>query len=246
MVSDLFGFTIQPNKAIVGQNAFRHSSGIHQDAFLKERTTFEIMEPESVGWRGEALVLGKLSGRAGLKARLQDIGYNLDDQELAELFPKYKELADQKREVMDRDLEALMAEQHRFADTEHQYQLAGIRVVCGDQESPAATVTLTVPDGGTKTVTAEGTGPVDAVCKAVDEILGRPINLTEFSVSAVTEGIDAIGEVTMRVEDDDGHVYAGRGGDTDIIVASAKAYVNAINRMLVLSSSRPGGPTAGQ
>ncbi|MDA1257405.1 MAG: 2-isopropylmalate synthase [Chloroflexi bacterium] len=238
MVADLFGFAIQPNKAIVGQNAFRHGSGIHQDAYIKERTTFEIMEPDSVGWRGEALVLGKLSGRAGLRSRLKDLGFELSDQDLADLFPVYKELADQKREVTDFDLQSLMSEQHRFSDTDGQYRYESVRVECGDMVTPTATITVRLPDGESRTVTSQGTGPVDAVCKAVDEIVGHACNLTEFAVASVTDGIDAIGEVTIRVEDADGHIYAGRGGDNDIIVASAKAYINAINRMLVLSPAR--------
>ena len=234
MVADLFGFAIQPNKAIVGQNAFRHGSGIHQDAYLKERTTFEIMEPKSVGWRGEAIVMGKLSGRAGLRSRLGDLGYELSDAELADLFPRYKDLADTKREVTDFDLQALMSEQHRFSETDQQYRFKGVKVEAGDMVTPSATVTVGLPNGESKTVTAQGTGPVDAVCKAVDQIVEQKCNLREFAVASVTDGIDAIGEVTIRVEDTKGHIYAGRGGDTDIIVASAKAYINAINRMGVL------------
>lgn len=235
LVSNIFGFPVQMNKAIVGGNAFRHSSGIHQDGFLKERTTFEIMEPKSVGWRGEAVILSKLSGRAGLRARLNELGYTLNDQELNNVFVAFKELGDQKSEVTDRDLEALMSEQQRRSDVERAYRLEKVKVVCGDEETPTATITLGCPDGTSRTETAEGTGPVDAVCKAVDRILEMPINLTEFSVSSVTEGIDALGEVTMRVEADDGRVYAGRGSSTDIIVASATAYVNAINRMLAMA-----------
>ena len=144
-------------------------------------------------------------------------------------------LADQKSEVTDRDLEAIMSEQQRFADVERLYRLDKVSVTCGDQETPQATISLLCPDGAAKTETAKGTGPVDAVCKAVDRILGMPINLTEFAVSSVTEGIDALGEVTMRVEADDGRVYSGRGSSTDIIVASARAYVNAVNRMLAMS-----------
>jgi 2-isopropylmalate synthase len=240
LVADLFGFAIQPNKAIVGQNAFRHGSGIHQDAYIKERTTFEIMEPDSVGWRGEAIVMGKLSGRAGLRSRLGDLGFELSDEELTDLFPKYKILADQKREVTDFDLQALMSEQHRFSDTDLQYRFEGVKVECGDMTTPVATVTITLPDGEAKTVTSEGTGPVDAVCKAIDQIVEQQCNLTEFAVASVTDGIDAIGEVTIRVEDEAGHIYAGRGGDTDIIVASAKAYINAINRMGVLGPDQTG------
>ena len=235
MVSSIFGFPIQANKAIVGQNAFRHSSGIHQDAFLKERTTFEIMEPESVGWRGQALVLGKLSGRAGLRARLRELGYDLTDEELTDVFVTFKDLADTKREITDMDLEALMSEQHRMVDTDRMYKVGTIHVVCGNDTSPEARVTLECPDGESRTVEARGTGPVDAVCKAIDEVVGLDIELTEFAVTAVTEGIDSLGEVTIRVAKN-GSVYSGRGSDSDIVVASAKAYVNAINRLLAIGA----------
>ncbi|MCH7970712.1 MAG: 2-isopropylmalate synthase [Chloroflexi bacterium] len=235
MVSSIFGFPIQANKAIVGQNAFRHSSGIHQDAFLKERTTFEIMEPESVGWRGQALVLGKLSGRAGLRARLHELGYDLTDEELTDVFVTFKDLADTKREITDMDLEALMSEQHRMVDTDRMYKVGTIHVVCGNDTLPEARVTLECPDGETRTVEARGTGPVDAVCKAIDDVVGLDIELTEFAVTAVTEGIDSLGEVTIRVAKN-GSVYSGRGSDSDIVVASAKAYVNAINRLLAIGA----------
>jgi len=233
MVSSIFGFPVQANKAIVGQNAFRHSSGIHQDAFLKERTTFEIMEPDTVGWRGQALVLGKLSGRAGLRARLHELNYTLTDDELADIFVTFKDLAETKREITDMDLEALMSEQHRLVDTDRTYKVGTVHVVCGNDTSPEATVTLDCPDGESRTVEAHGTGPVDAVCKAIDDVVGLDIELTEFAVTAVTEGIDALGEVTIRVAKD-GSVYSGRGSDSDIVVASAKAYVNAINRLLAI------------
>ena len=233
MIASIFGFPVQYNKAIVGQNAFRHSSGIHQDGYLKERTTFEIMRPEDVGWRGETLVLGKLSGRAGLRARLNDLGYQLSDEELSDVFIAFKDLADNKREVTDADLEALMREQHRYADTNRRYKLGKVHVVCGNDEMPTADVTMTTPDNDGRTASAEGTGPVDAVCKAIDSIIDMDVELTEFSVSSVTEGIDALGEVTIRI-DHDGSTYSGRGSDTDIVVASAKAYVNAINRALMI------------
>lgn len=235
MISSIFGFPVQANKAIVGQNAFRHSSGIHQDGFLKDRTTFEIMEPETVGWRGEALVLGKLSGRAGLRARLKELGYELNDEELASVFISFKDLADSKREVTDMDLEALMSEQHRMVDTNRTYRVGAVHVVCGNDTVPEATVTLDCPDGESRTVDAKGTGPVDAVCKAIDEVVDLDIELTEFAVSAVTEGIDSLGEVTIRVEKD-GSIYSGRSSDSDIVVASAKAYVNAINRLLTIGA----------
>ena len=238
LISTIFGFPIQYNKAIVGQNAFRHSSGIHQDGYLKERTTFEIMEPESVGWRGQALVLGKLSGRAGLRSRLADLGYPLSEEDLSDVFVSFKALADRKREVTDADLEALMAEQHRFSDAVRGYKVGAVHVVCGNDVTPEATVSLDCPDGSNRTRAVQGTGPVDAVCKAIDAMIDERVKLTEFAVNSVTEGLDAIGEVTIRI-DKDGSIYTGRGGDTDIVVAAAKAYINAINRALTIGSRVP-------
>jgi 2-isopropylmalate synthase len=233
MVSDITGFPVQPNKAIVGANAFRHSSGIHQDAILKERTTFEIMEPKSVGWPSSAMVLGKLSGRAGLRAYLEDMGYKLDQEQLDLAFEAFKDLADRKREVTDADLEALMASQRRTVSETAGYKLDHVQVSCGNHEIPTATVRLTKPDGESVTDAATGTGPVDAVYQAINRILQVPNTLTEFRVDAVTEGIDAIGDVTIRIEKES-KSYVGRGSDTDIIVASAKAYMNALNRLLAI------------
>ncbi len=233
LVSDITGFPVQPNKAIVGANAFRHASGIHQDGVLKERTTFEIMEPQSVGWPSNTLVLGKLSGRAGLRARLEDLGYMLRQEELNESFEAFKDLADRKREVTDADLEALMADQRRTKSETAVYKLDHIQVSCGNHDIPTATVRLIKPDGESVTDTGTGTGPVDAVYKAINKIIEVPNVLTEFRVDAVTEGIDALGDVTIRIEKD-GNTYVGRGSDTDIIVASAKAYMNALNRLLVI------------
>ena len=231
LVSDITGFPVQPNKAIVGGNAFRHASGIHQDGILKERTTYEIIDPQTVGVPRSEVVLGKLSGRHGLKARLNELGYQPTDAELVRIFEAFKELADKKREVTDRDLEALMSDQRRtFGET---YTLDHVQVSCGDHEIPTATVRLTGPEGRVLSDAATGTGPVDAVCKAIDRIIQVPNRLTEFSVRAVTEGIDAVGEVTIRLEQS-GQTYIGRGADTDIIVASAKAYMNALNRLLAL------------
>lgn len=234
LISSIFGFPVQYNKAIVGQNAFRHSSGIHQDGYLKERTTFEIMHPETVGWRGEVLVLGKLSGRAGLRRRLFDLGYNLDDDDMDNVFVAFKDLADQKKEITDADLEALMREQHRYADTHRRYILGRVHVECGNDQQPTAQVSMQMPDETTKDAEATGTGPVDAVCKAIDMMVALDVELSEFSVNSVTEGIDAIGEVTIRI-DHENSTYSGRGSDTDIVVASAKAYVNAINRALMIT-----------
>jgi 2-isopropylmalate synthase len=179
-------------------------------------------------------VLGKLSGRAGLRARLRELGYELNDDELANIFLKFKDLADNKREITDMDLEALMSEQHRIVDTNRTYHVDSVKVVCGNNVTPKAEVTLECPNKDKRHVTSEGTGPVDAVCKAIDEVVKLGAELTEFSVSAVTEGIDSLGEVTIRIQKE-GSVYSGRGSDSDIVFASAKAYVNAINRYLMIS-----------
>ena len=236
LISNVFGFPIQFNKAVTGQNAFRHSSGIHQDAFLKERTTFEIMHPEEVGWKGDAIVLTKVSGRAGLKSRLEYLGYTVEDKELLEIFNNFKNLADQKKEITDKDLESLMSEFHRELDTTERFKVIDLDVVCGNKRDPIASITLELPDGKKETASKSGTGPVDAVCNSIDFITKQNVNLTEFSVSSVTEGIDALGEVTIRIEKN-GVIYSGQGSDTDIILASAKAYVNAINRYLIIQSS---------
>ena len=233
LVSDITGFQVQPNKAIVGANAFRHASGIHQDGVLKERTTFEIMDPEAIGWPSGSLVLGKLSGRAGLRARLDDLGFHLTRDQLDEAFDAFKELADRKREVSDADLEALMAAQRRARSEPDLYSLDHVQVSCGDHDIPTATVTITGPDGNAVTDAATGTGPVDAVYQAINRVIEVPNRLTEFRVDAVTEGIDAIGDVTIRIARG-GQSYLGRGSDTDIIVASAKAYMNALNRLLII------------
>ena len=231
LVSDITGFPVQANKAIVGGNAFRHASGIHQDGVLKERSTFEIMDPRSVGWPSSTLVLGKLSGRAGLRARLEELGYKLSQEELNAAFEAFKNLADRKREVSDADLEALMFSQRRRTDVPSIYTLEHVQVSSGNHDVPTATVTLTDPDGRSVTDAATGTGPVDAVYKAINRIVQVPNVLTEYRVDAVTEGIDALGDVTIRIEKDS-NVYIGRGSDTDIIVASAKAYMNSLNRLL--------------
>ena len=237
LVSDITGFPVQPNKAIVGANAFRHASGIHQDGVLKNRSTFEIMDPRSVGWPSNELVLGKLSGRAGLRSRLEELGYSLEQAELDEAFEAFKDLADKKREVSDADLVALMSSRRRVVDVPTVYQLEHVQVTSGNHDVPTATVSVVGPDGSQTTDAATGTGPVDAVYKAINRIIHVENRLTEFRVDAVTEGIDAIGDVTIRIEAD-GSAYIGRGSDTDIIVASAKAYMNALNR-LVSASDEP-------
>ncbi len=231
LVSEITGFPVQPNKAIVGNNAFRHASGIHQDAVLKERTTFEIMEAQSVGWPSNSIVLGKLSGRSGLRSRLEEMGYVLTQDELNEVFTDFKNLADRKREVTDADLDSLMSTRRRREYEPSIYELERVQVSCGNHEIPTATVTLKDPDGSVVTDAATGTGPVDSVYKAINRIVGVPNTLTEFTVNAVTEGIDALGRVTIRIEKN-GVIYVGRGSDVDIIVASAKAYMSALNRLL--------------
>ena len=236
LVSDITGFPVQPNKAVVGANAFRHASGIHQDGVLKDRSTFEIMDPKSVGWPSNELVLGKLSGRAGLRSRLEELGYSLEQAELDEAFEAFKDLADKKREVSDADLVSLMSSRRRRVDVPAVYKLEHVQVSSGNHDVPTATVSIEGPDGDVMTDAATGTGPVDAVYKAINRIVHVDNTLTEFRVDAVTEGIDAIGDVTIRIEAD-GSVYIGRGSDTDIIVASAKAYMNALNRLVSVSDA---------
>jgi 2-isopropylmalate synthase len=231
LVSDITGFSVQPNKAVVGRNAFRHASGIHQDGVLKERTTYEIMDPRTIGIPSSSLVLGKLSGRAGLRARLEELGYHLTQEDLNHVFEDFKGLADKKREVTDRDLEALMSDRRR-TDVEL-YKLDHVQVSCGDHEIPTATVRLVDPQGHVFTDAATGTGPVDAVYLAINRILKVPNTLKEFSIGAITEGTDALGDVTIRIEKG-GKVYTGRGSSTDIIVASAKAYINALNKLMAI------------
>jgi 2-isopropylmalate synthase len=224
------GFIVQPNKAIVGANAFRHESGIHQDGVIKMARTYEIIDPRTIGLPASSLIMGKLSGRHAFKERLAELGYTLDDAAFQRAFNSFIALADKKREVTDKDIESLLAEDKRIvADT---YHLDRIQVTCGDRGIPTAAVRLIAPDGEVKSEAAIGTGPVDAVCEVIDKIIKIPdVKLTEFTVKSVTEGIDAIGEVLIRVESK-GTTYTGRGADTDIIVASAKAYVNALNRLI--------------
>jgi 2-isopropylmalate synthase len=224
--------SIQPNKSVVGENAFRHASGIHQDGVLKERTTYELMDPVSIGWPGNALVLGKLSGRAGLRSRLEALGYVLSREDLDAVFEAFKVLADKKQEVTDRDLEALMAEEKRVAAEPVTYTLDQVQFSGGDHDIATATVRVIGPGGQVYSDAATGNGPVDAVCKAIQRASGVPTRLVDFNVHSVTEGLDSIGEVVIRVEQD-GNIFTGRGASTDIIVASAKAYLSALNRLIV-------------
>jgi 2-isopropylmalate synthase len=235
LVSELTGFPVQPNKAIIGANAFRHQSGIHQDGVLKKSITYEIMDPKSVGIPSSTLVLSKVSGRHAFKERLAELGYTLSEEDLNRAFQGFKGLADKKKEITDRDIESLIAEELRTVT--EMYHLDHVEVSCGDHSIPTATVRLIGPDGQTLADAALGTGPVDAVYKAINRIVGIPNRLTEFTVKSITEGIDAIGEVLIRIESE-GVTYTGRGAATDIIVASAKAYTNALNRLLAARKGR--------
>jgi 2-isopropylmalate synthase len=251
MVSSYTGIVVQPNKAIVGANAFAHEAGIHQDGMLKHNQTYEIMRPETVGVTHSRLVLGKHSGRHAFKTRLQELGYALSEAELDKAFARFKDLADKKKVITDADLEAIVTDE--FYQPREVFTLDGMQVACGTMGMPTATVRLRGPDGATRTAAAVGTGPVDATYKAIDAIVQVPNTLLEFSVHAVTEGIDALGEVTVRIQSNDGQhkldaqkevdqprTFGGHGADTDIIVASAKAYLSAVNKMLVATGVRGG------
>jgi len=249
MVSNYTGLGVQANKAIVGANAFAHESGIHQDGILKYRQTYEIMDARTVGLAQSTMVLGKHSGRHAFSDRLEQMGYHLESDQLNRAFARFKELADKKKTVTERDIEAIISDEV-FQPVEV-YSLEHVQVSCGDHAIATATVSLRAPGGNIITDAAHGTGPVDAVYKAINRIVGEANELIEFSVKAVTEGIDAVGEVTIRIEaeadGDDrfplnpqtGHrtrVFSGHGASTDIVVASAKAYMSALNKLLAVKS----------
>ncbi|MCB0107044.1 MAG: 2-isopropylmalate synthase, partial [Caldilineaceae bacterium] len=244
MVSRYTGIVIQPNKAIVGANAFAHEAGIHQDGMLKHKRTYEIMDASTIGLHQSKLVLGKHSGRHALQRKLEEMGYHLERDELQEIFKRFKELADKKKTVSDADLEALVGDElYQPVET---WELLNIQVQCGSQVIPTAVVTLrNNTTGATVTDAGFGTGPVDAIYQGINRIIGVENTLVEFLVQAVTEGIDANGDVTIRIEVPDSRGYSetaqgrprrrlfsGRGVDTDILVASAKAYMQALNYLL--------------
>ncbi len=233
LVSSITGINVQPNKAIVGANAFAHSSGIHQDGVLKARDTYEIIDPADVGAGGSQIILSARSGHAALRHRYEELGYAFTDAEFEPVYEAFLEVADKKKEVYDGDLESIVNERNR-AD-EAIWTLDAVQISCGFPLTPTATLTLIGEDGNRITEVAYGTGPVDAVYKAVDKVVGVGCDLSEFSVKAVTRGIDALGEVTVRVKAASGEVFTGRGADGDIIVSSAKAYLNALNRLLTSS-----------
>jgi len=228
LVSSLTGYQVQPNKAIVGRNAFAHSSGIHQDGVLKERSTFEIIDPKRVGINESMLVLGKTSGRHAFRKHLESLGFQLDDEELESAFLRFKDLADKKAEITDVDIEAILADEIRT--TSDIFTLEYIHVCSGTDETPMATVRLR-KNGEVIEKTSTGDGQVDAACKAIKRATGVRGQLISYNVSSITEGLDAQGDVTIQLEID-GKPVLGRGVSTDIIEASAKAYLNAINKAL--------------
>jgi 2-isopropylmalate synthase len=242
LVSSITGIVVQPNKAIVGANAFAHSSGIHQDGVLKERSTYEIIDPADVGVLESQIVLTARSGRAALKHRLGELGYELGDEAFEGMYARFLDLADKKKQVYDGDLEALASDQ--AAEVGEVYHLQNLHVMCGEPGIPTATVELVSDDGEHLVDSSHGTGPVDAVYRAINRVIDVENELIEFSVQAVTEGIDALGEVTIRIRAGDGRVYTGRGAHSDIVVASARAYTNALNRLLV-SQKTTGAETGG-
>ncbi|MFQ6549293.1 2-isopropylmalate synthase [Aestuariibius sp. 2305UL40-4] len=236
-VAAVSGFAVQFNKAIVGKNAFAHESGIHQDGMLKNAETFEIMRPEDVGLSETSLVMGKHSGRAALRSKLKDLGFDLADNQLQDVFVRFKALADRKKEVYDEDLIALVSEQ--TADGQETLQLKSLEVRCGTEGPQRAKLTL-IREGEEKSVEETGDGPIDALFNAIKAVYPHGGRLQLYQVHAVTGGTDAQGTVTVRLEED-GRIATGQASDTDTVVASAKAYINALNRLIVRrQSANPG------
>jgi len=239
LVSQLTGIRVQPNKAIVGANAFAHSSGIHQDGVLKERTTYEIINPRDVGVPDSEIVLSARSGRAGLRHRLAELGYTLDKEQFEKVYQRFLRVADKKKTVDTRDLEAIVADEVQMF-FEETYHLEHVQISCGNHSIPTATVRIRGPNGQVFCDADHGTGPVDAMYRAINRVIGESNELIEFSIQAVTEGINAVGRVTIRIQANEPvkengverRVFSGRGADTDIVVASAKAYVFALNRLI--------------
>ena len=230
LVSSITGLSVQVNKAIVGANAFAHSSGIHQDGVLKKRDTYEIIDPAEVGAGQSQIVLTARSGHAALRHRLEELGYEFEGKELDQVYEAFLNLADRKKEVYDEDLESLINERDRNENAV--YTLEAVQISCGFPLTPTATVTLRNAADQVVTVCECGTGPIDAAYKAVDKIVQVDNDLTDFVVQSVTRGIDALGEVTIRVTAPDGEVFTGRGSDGDIVVSSTRAYLNALNRLI--------------
>ena len=229
LVSNITGFPVQPNKSIVGINAFAHESGIHQDGVLKSRETYEIMRAQDVGWSANRMIMGKHSGRNAFKTRMHELGVEFtSEEELNDAFARFKDLADKKHEIFDEDLQALMTERSIESENEF-YKLVSLKVCSETGETPSSTITLSV-DGKESKSSATGGGPVDASYKAIEDIANSQTELQLYSVNNITSGTDSQGEVTVRLERA-GHIVNGQGSDTDIVVASVKAYINALNRI---------------
>jgi 2-isopropylmalate synthase len=244
MVSDLTGILVQPNKAIVGANAFAHSSGIHQDGVLKDRTTYEIINPQDIGVPESEIVLSARSGRHGLRHRLEELGYHIADEQFDAIYERFLEVADKKKTVDVRDLENIVAGQS-LVFFEETFELVKMQVMCGTAGIPTASVCLRGPGGNVVCEASMGNGPVDAAYNAIDKIAQVPNELVEFSIQAITEGMDAMAKVTVRIRDvsPDGNgerrrIFMGRGSDTDTVVAAARAYLFALNRLLAAQTVR--------
>ena len=235
LIANITGIEPQPNKAIVGANAFAHESGIHQDGVLKNRETYEIMRAEDVGWSANRMVLGKHSGRNAFRTRLQELGVEFkSEDELNDAFSRFKDLADKKHEIFDEDLQALVTETSTAAENER-CRLVALKVCTETGETPHANITLNI-DGEEKLAEAEGGGPVDATFKAIEKIVNSGTELQLYSVNNITSGTDAQGEVTVRLEKG-GRIVNGQGADTDIVIASAKSYINALNKIMFSAES---------
>jgi 2-isopropylmalate synthase len=252
MVADYTGMVVQPHKAIVGANAFAHESGIHQDGMLKHKGTYEILSPDDIGLvRADAsgIVLGKLSGRHALKQRLNQLGYEVDGQELDDVFTRFKAVAEKKKNVSNEDLETLLSDE--VFQPEALWSLGLIQVVCGSAGISTATVKLEGPDGVQHIGMSVGTGPVDAAYKAVDTIVKAPVTLLEYSLNSVTEGIDALAHTRVQIRALDSltvthaqtdsqvpRTYSGTGASEDVVVSSVRAYISALNKMLTFRAAK--------
>jgi 2-isopropylmalate synthase len=238
LVTKITGISVQPNKAIVGANAFAHEAGIHQDGLLKEKTTYEIIRPETIGLRSAKLVLGKHSGRHAFKARLAELGYELTPEEMEGAFERFKHLADQKKDIYDEDIEALVSEE--IIKAPEVFSLVDLSVSSGLHQKPTAYIKLRTEDRVLEQ-TGHGDGPVDAAYRAIAALTKTKSRLLKYEVKGITGGTDALGDVTVSLEED-GRTVRGHGADTDIIVASAKAYINALNKLEAGSKGRKAGP----
>ncbi|NBV42556.1 2-isopropylmalate synthase, partial [bacterium] len=239
LVQNITGSFVQPNKAIVGANAFAHEAGIHQDGVLKAKRTYEIMDADLVGLSEGKLVLGKHSGRHAFSQKLKELGFELEPAALNKAFERFKALADSKKEVSDKDLESIVADE--VYQVPEIFGLKYVQIVAGNTTRPLACVQLQKDDEileGSQT----GAGPVDAIFQTIDHIIGEPIDLVDFSIHSVTGGTDALGEVTVRIRDG-GNVFTGRGSALDVLVASTKAYLQAINKMLAQNEQERIKPT---